>query len=155
MTFLLQIHIRRLETVASHPSLRHFGSLLEKLGPDGMSTDESDVESGPHNSNYRSSYQVLTPLWRSDELTVFLHTLDTVYTHLRKSDPERQRGSWPRVRRYDAQRKVLSQSKRFIHGLPANAYSRDFLAKYSDAEVKVKVAPTEAMVRAFPADVYR
>jgi hypothetical protein len=116
-----------------------------------MSTDESDVETGTHGA--KQSYRVLTPQWRSDELTMFLHTLDSVYIHLRKSDPERQRGSWPRVRRYDAQQKVLSQNKRFVRGLPTNAYNREFLAEIPDAEAKV--APTEAIVLAFPADVYR
>src|SRR5688572_28833775 len=106
---------------------------MKLLGPDGMSSDESESEELTGSEPHRRSrdgppvYCVLSPRWRSDELTRFLHLLDSVHLALRRMDPSRQRGSWPRVRRYNPDRQIMSSSQKFVPNLPRNAYDASFL----------------------------
>ncbi|KAG2010580.1 hypothetical protein CC2G_013395 [Coprinopsis cinerea AmutBmut pab1-1] len=146
---------RKYTTTLELEQLRGFSSLLQRLGPDGMSSDESEdeVDSAPGNRRIRPSYRVLTPRWRSDDLTELLHFIDSVHLMLRRMDPARQRGSWPRIRHHDPQRKIMSKSKRFVPGLPRNAYNEDFLGRYADNLELVK--PTDVESLAFPVDILR
>jgi hypothetical protein len=129
---------------------------MQALGPDGMSSDESDTEgaisssstSQPRRGNNGGpsalpAYRVLSPRWRSDELTNFLHLLDNLHISLRRMDPTRQRGSWPRVRYYDPTNKKVSNSKRFVTHLPLNAYDSKFLETFGNVRGILK--PTEAL----------
>jgi hypothetical protein len=67
------------------------------LNVDGMLSDEEDnIDDQPIGASINPSYHVLTPRWRSKELTSFLHVLDSLYIIVRRFDSNRQRGNWPR-----------------------------------------------------------
>ncbi|KAJ3532379.1 hypothetical protein NMY22_g7765 [Coprinellus aureogranulatus] len=131
---------RRVEALATLPALQEHLPLLQRLSIDGMSSDEEEddnVQSGiaraatVKNPNYR----VLTPVWRSKELTMFLHVLDSVY--LIKRRLENQRGNWPRPRVYDPNSPKLSQKTTFPKNLPVNAYDEGWLKKFPNARLSV------------------
>lgn len=114
-----------------------------------MSTDESDTdEAGASTRRYR----VLTPLWRSTELTSFLHMIDSIALSIRRSDASKQRGSWPRIRDYDPQRKVLSKNHKFVRELPINAYDTGFLAKIPNYQADL--GPKAPYTLAIPTTIY-
>ncbi|KAJ3544295.1 hypothetical protein NMY22_g2826 [Coprinellus aureogranulatus] len=132
---------RRVEALATLPALQQHLPLLQRLSIDGMSSDEEeDADDLPRqiargvparNPNYR----VLTPVWRSKELTMFLHILDSVY--LIKRRLENQRGNWPRPRVYDPSNLKMSKKTKFPKNLPENAYDKDWLKKFPNARLSV------------------
>jgi hypothetical protein len=135
-------------TLGDHPALKAHLPFLQDLGWEGMSTDESDADE----ATGARRYQVLTPLWRSAELTAFLHSIDSVAHSIRRSDPSKQRGSWPRIRDYDPQRRVLSKNQKFVRQLPINAYDAGFLAKLPDYNADLEPKPPYTF--AVPATVF-
>ncbi|KAF7296650.1 hypothetical protein HMN09_01073300 [Mycena chlorophos] len=113
---------RRLETAKSNPLLAHHVPLLQQLGVDGTSSDESDREdpSGPR--YYRHTLPFL-----SDECVAWKHKFDTVATTQAPAAEVPRRGNHTRVRRAKA---VPSPSRRngWLPNLPHNAYKPEWLA---------------------------
>ena len=110
----LQLFQRRLETVLAIPDLKKHQHLIQGLGVDGMSSDEEDYVEGnsrTHRHPSNPNYHVLTPRWRSQELTDFLHVIDSLYILFRRLDSSRHRGNWPRPRRYDALNPTFSPKR--------------------------------------------
>ncbi|KAJ2911671.1 hypothetical protein MD484_g8741, partial [Candolleomyces efflorescens] len=143
------LYVRRLLTLEGHPALKSHVPFVQDLGWEGMSTDESDAdEVGAH----AAGYWVLTPLWRSTELTTFLHLIDSIALAIRRSDASKQRGSWPRVRNYDPQRQILSKNQKFVRQLPINAYDAGFLARLADQTNDLKPKPPYALT--IPAAIF-
>lgn len=97
--------------------------MLELLGVEGMSSDESDREGD------QDQYWILPPLWRDERLTTWLRAFDSVHHLLRKSgDPTALRGAFPHIR-HPTKRK--SDSNGFVPGLPINAYDEDWFQQQS------------------------
>ncbi|KAJ7202701.1 hypothetical protein C8J57DRAFT_1101892 [Mycena rebaudengoi] len=60
--FKFLYHRRRFLAYTFKPLQRHI-DMVEYLGVDGMSSDESDVD-----SNHQLQYRILTPIWRASEV---------------------------------------------------------------------------------------
>ncbi|KAF8154394.1 hypothetical protein K438DRAFT_1483961, partial [Mycena galopus ATCC 62051] len=103
------------------PPLQQHSAMLEQLGVDGMSSDESGEEDDRH------GYKILMPLWRAPEVAPWLRIFDTVHNILRRAgDPQALRGSFPH-RRILTNKK--STSKKFIAGLPLNVYDSAWMGQ--------------------------
>lgn len=90
--------------------------VVKMLGVDGMSSDESDHESGEGEATYFASCKH----WRSAEVTQYLHTLDA--WHLRERYGGRFQatsGAWPHFRSPDP--KISEREP--VNKLPRNFYN--------------------------------
>jgi hypothetical protein len=107
--------------------------MLRDLGIDGMSSDEEV------NAPEGKRYLILVPKWRAQFLTLWLRLFDTLYLrHRTRGENGDQRGCLPRKR--DGSTKE-STSRRFVPGLPINAYRADWLERQLD--VANVVHPTD------------
>ena len=106
--------------------------MLERLGVDGMSSDETtEDEDGTKQS------RVLVKDWRSLELTHWLRQFDTI------PENEGSRGRQPRFRFYSNKTQCNTKPKK---GLPCNAYNtswKDGLPAYEKAELSIDVREYE------------
>jgi hypothetical protein len=109
--------------------------MLEDLGVDGMSSDEEEeVGDG-------IQYRILAPKWRSPMLTPWLRIFDILYQHNRlENNSNDKRGAFPR-RRVAPPVWTWSTSKRFVSGLPINAYRTEWLEEQFDVANAVHPAP--------------
>jgi hypothetical protein len=107
--------------------------MLEAMGIDGMSSDEE--EALPNGIQYR----IRPPRWRAPMVTPWLRMFDSIYLHHRteNNDGDR-RGSMPRRR---VGTNVESTSRKFVSGLPMNAYKIEWLEEQLD--IANVVHPTE------------
>ncbi|TFK62979.1 hypothetical protein BDN72DRAFT_862428, partial [Pluteus cervinus] len=120
----------------------HHVPILERLGVDGMSSDESDIDDpaveilGPRLPTYR----ILLPRWRSMPISSFLHIIDMAHVahRMMSTDASTSRGANPRIRQLDAADYRLSSKKRFVPDLPMNAYRQDWLAGRVDVAFAVR-----------------
>jgi hypothetical protein len=95
--------------------------MLEQLGVDGMSSDESGDDEDQH------EYKILAPLWRAQEVAPWLRVFDTIHNILRTvGDPQALRGSFPHRRILTSKK---SENKKFVAGLPHNVYNQTWAAK--------------------------
>jgi hypothetical protein len=79
--FLKLLH-QQFEVVQTHPLLQMHIHILQHLGVQGMSSDESDGKELVRNPSARLEtpwFQVLRPWWRATELTTWLHIFDAVH----------------------------------------------------------------------------
>lgn len=98
--------------------------MLEDLGIDGMSSDE-EVKT-PEGTQYLT----LVPKWRAPVLTPWLRIFDSLYLyHRNQAEHGDQRGCLPRRRNASAKE---SASRKFVPGLPINAYRVDWLERQLD-----------------------
>ncbi|KAJ7041256.1 hypothetical protein C8F04DRAFT_1304069, partial [Mycena alexandri] len=130
-------HQRRYLAYAFKPLRRHI-TMLERLGVDGMSSDESDHETEDIREGRQTTYQILTPLWRASHLAAWLRIFDSLHNILRKSgDSFASRGSFPRLRRVGQRR---STNIKFVPGLPLEVYDPSWIAQ--DARRRYDLHPT-------------
>lgn len=110
--------------------------MLEALGVHGMSSDEEEhVQDG-------IQYRIMTPRWRAMSLAPWLRTFDALYRYHRLEDNGGdRRGCMPRRR---VPTNVKSTSRRFVAGLPFNAYDVNWMTEQLDAANVVH--PTEEVV---------
>lgn len=95
--------------------------MLEQLGVDGMSSDESGKEDN------QLEYKILIPGWRASEVAPWLRIFDTIHNIFRTAgDPQALRGSFPH-RRMLTQKK--SSSKKIVPALPSNAYDKIWISR--------------------------
>ncbi|KAF7799476.1 hypothetical protein EIP86_010711, partial [Pleurotus ostreatoroseus] len=111
---------RRLETVSLFPSIRDHAEIIRALGPEGMSSDESEMEGGER------IYRVKQKPWRNSEVRTFLRILDKLFDIWRQSGGSSgsRRGAWHR-NRVDTTKQSISIA---VKGLPQNAYDPRWLA---------------------------
>ncbi|KAI0740920.1 hypothetical protein C8Q76DRAFT_598028, partial [Earliella scabrosa] len=100
--------VRRLTVAAVVPGLLKHIPMLHRLGPQGMSSDESD-----HQPDGEVSYRILPKRWRHPALTAWLRIFDYLYRsrHLALSD--------------DIPRRFATGQVSYgppVRGLPYNAY---------------------------------
>ncbi|KDR77507.1 hypothetical protein GALMADRAFT_138609 [Galerina marginata CBS 339.88] len=124
---------RRRGTVENHPLLRRHLAIMGELGMEGMSSDESESE-----GTDVSSCNVRMPPWRSESLSDWLHVIDTVYIRERKKSGDR-RGCLPHLRVYKEH--STSSKKKFVKGLPKNAYDPEWLQNAVNVGEKAEEYP--------------
>ncbi|KAJ7716538.1 hypothetical protein B0H16DRAFT_1338941 [Mycena metata] len=130
-------HQRRYVAYAFKP-LRQHAAMLERLGVDGMSSDDSDQETQDIRDEHQTTYSILTPLWRASHLAAWLRIFDSVHNILRKSgSSSASLGSFTRLRTISQRR---SRSKKFVPGLPLDVYDPHWIAQ--DARRKYDLYPT-------------
>lgn len=121
-----QLFHRRLMSAEAHaPEHRE---ILEIMGVDGMSTDESDSESGG------KFFAVLQKPWRSQALQIFLRTFDGLSPH------DNNQGSLCHAR-HDSQRSCERRSA--VKQLPINAYDAKWYAQQSEHRQRQLAAKVE------------
>ena len=107
--------------------------MLMALGVDGMSSDEE--ERVPDGVQYR----IQPPQWRALHLMAWLRMFDAIHQYYRiEHGANDKRGCMPR-RRVSAP--TDSSSKRFVPGLPINAYKVSWLENQLDVTNFVHPTP--------------
>jgi hypothetical protein len=126
-------HCRR-NTVLSYKYLQPHLSLLEQLGTAGMSSDEERTV------GHHTQYEVIVPAWRSDLVTAWLRIFDAFHSRARKHDCVYgdQRGAQPRMRVSGEKR---NEGKKFVRGLPRNAYNDEWFSDQVHPEITVRPGP--------------
>ncbi|KAI5988758.1 hypothetical protein EDD15DRAFT_2371109 [Pisolithus albus] len=115
------LYIRRLH-VAKVYSQQHptAARTVEELGMPGMSSDDSDHESGEG----AARYAIVSKDWRSSEVTELLRLLDALHLRLRyRNNWNATSGAWPHLRLVSRK----SSTRAAVKGLPKNFYNRKFL----------------------------
>ncbi|KAF9455842.1 hypothetical protein BDZ94DRAFT_1315768 [Collybia nuda] len=92
-----------------------------------MSSDESDDE----DTEPGHICHVSRPLWRADELVPWLQVFDSAYL---ASTREHGSGHRPHLR---IRKHLSSRSKKFVPGLPLNAYKAQWLERLDDSSISV------------------
>ena len=124
---------RRYTLCDLYAELRRHKRILEYLGPEGMSSDESDYETG------EVQYYVYRKPWRAEIVTTFLRVLDKLHFYRRfKAAPSSFRGSPPRTRIFT---NLISTTQNFVANLPINAYEVKWFRTLSPVVAKNIVAP--------------
>ena len=119
---ILQLYLRRLH-VAQLYSRQHSSAVrvVEELGVAGMSSDESDHESG----GGAATYAIVNKDWRSSGVMELMRLLDALHLRFRyRNNWNATSGAWPHLRLLS--RKSSTQAA--VKGLPNNFYSPKFLA---------------------------
>ncbi|EJD33311.1 hypothetical protein AURDEDRAFT_189087 [Auricularia subglabra TFB-10046 SS5] len=115
---------QRLFVVMHFQSLKDLISVMNTLGPGGMSPDSSDSESVVRtNHPDRPAYRRHRVKWRSAALTKILHQLDVLYHYLKTvaRASGRSAGNWPRLRVDTLDGLDLAVGKP-VSRLPVNCY---------------------------------
>ena len=133
-----QTFLRRLEIADSHHLLQTHVPILQRLGVDGMSSDESDLEElerDPSVRQRRPHFFVRSPLWRKRGLSAWLRVFDAMHIYERRSSGVNLRGAYPRywVHKIDH----FSRSKKFVSHLPLSAYNGTWLEDHEDPNFTV------------------
>lgn len=135
-----QLFLSRLEIANEDVYLQNHIDILQRLGPEGMSSDESDAEfvvTPSQRRLERFSTNILRPIWRSIEVTLWLRAFDTVY-HVSRRSKGPSRGAWPHARREDASAPKYSTKSKFVWGLPVSAYDEGWLRSQRDPQYFVR-----------------
>lgn len=120
------------------PLMQCHVKILERLGVEGMSSDESDTEEVIGNAYVRCNntrYRVKRPVWRAVVLDAWLRVFDTCYIVWRRTSSDTMHGSAVHLRERSADN--WSSSKRFVSGLEKNAYNSEWLATRANTDLTV------------------
>ncbi|KAF9647791.1 hypothetical protein BDM02DRAFT_2510324 [Thelephora ganbajun] len=118
------LYHRRRDLTFAYRQMEPQRRMLEDLGVDGMSSDE-EVK-----TRDGIQYLILVPKWRAPVLTPWLRVFDSLYLRHRNQDEHGdQRGCLPRRRGASTKE---SSSRKFVPGLPINAYRADWLEQQLD-----------------------
>ncbi|KAJ7650503.1 hypothetical protein FB45DRAFT_731454 [Roridomyces roridus] len=126
-----QLFLRRHRTGIRLPLLHDQIPMLEELGIDTMSCDESERGTVDVETRYRIS----SPDWRADKVTQWLRTFDSAYHISRKLAPPKA-GAPPRVRYAPT---AKSKGGRAVPDLPVSAYNSNWLQEHQ--QQRYDVAP--------------
>lgn len=134
LTNSYQLYHRRRDISFFYPGLESQRPKLEQLGVAGMSSDEEET-----NGDGIKQYRILAPQWRSSLVGGWLHYFDSLYNRARRDGAfTTDRGSAPRIRLNARKR---SKNKKFVAGLPLNAYSESWLDQQVDIDNVVQPGP--------------
>ncbi|KIK38458.1 hypothetical protein CY34DRAFT_90973 [Suillus luteus UH-Slu-Lm8-n1] len=112
------LYHRRLDIARAVSDLRSHISILTRIGPDGMSSDETA------NENNVPQYRILGRHWRSLEVTAWLRIFDAIYRHNRYGPAGTgSRGNNARMR---FESMSMGHPQRAVRRLPRNAYRADW-----------------------------
>ncbi|RPD72403.1 hypothetical protein L226DRAFT_449638, partial [Lentinus tigrinus ALCF2SS1-7] len=124
---------RRLETAQNNADLKGHVYMLQRLGPEGMSSDESEVENGV------KVYKVLVKKWRNPDLVEWFKVFDSIARMERTNVINGMDGRGAPYR--ERIRSTKDDDKCSPVGrLPPNAYNStwfDDLNKFSQARINV------------------
>ena len=125
-----------METALTEPLLRRHVGILQLLGPDGMSSDESDGPPGAPRG-----YSICIHPWRATGVTPFVRIFDAVAVILRRLRFPHLgggigHGALPRIR--VAVVGLFSTSGRFVPGLPVNTYLPDWISGVRNWDLTVQ-----------------
>ncbi|KAI0648927.1 hypothetical protein C8Q79DRAFT_904310 [Trametes meyenii] len=119
---------RRYKTCLWYTATQRHIRILQRLGVDGMSSDEEDTAS-PF-----PCYHVSHKPWRAHAVTRFLRVLDALYRRRRSRQGQgSRRGAQPRLR---FQSSNVSSQATAVHGLPRNAYDSNWLTARTAVEIE-------------------
>ena len=128
----IQLFQRRLLVAQSFPPLHRHIAMLQRLGVDGMSDDESDVEElqlNPQTRQRAPRYFVVQPAWRAKTMTPWLQIFDSLHILLRRMNDSPSQGAYPRQRIYNYRPKRFShRAKKYVSNLPLDAYDQHWLS---------------------------
>jgi len=132
----IKLYHQRLETAMTEPLLRPHVGILQRLGPDGMSSDESD---GPPGA--LRTYRICILPWRAVGVTPFVRVFDAFAAIRRRSRFPHLgggigRGALPRIR--VAAVGLFSTNDRFVPGLPVNTYMPDWISGIRNRDLTVR-----------------
>ncbi|OSC96551.1 hypothetical protein PYCCODRAFT_1378950 [Trametes coccinea BRFM310] len=139
------LYNRRYTAALSYTALKPHVAMLERLGVNGMSSDESCVE------NDVVHYEILVKRWRHPALTSWLRTFDAVYRKLRFSETNRTTRGAPVHWRQVTTR--VDNSRAAVHGLPKNAYNPDWLTTLQDMDLEDLAMEEDAYPFTHPPEV--
>ena len=123
----------------TNEGLRKFERYVHTLADSGgMSGDESDRNADKtDNLNTKrrdKKYSVVRPIWRSQEVTRWLHVMDLVYvSHRFAADGRATKGNWVRDRVRSTR---VDRDSKPIPGLPHNFYDLGWLRSLTPKERK-------------------
>lgn len=110
--------------------------MLERLGVDGMSSDESEAEDV--DEDHHIQYHILAPLWRARHLSGWLRMFDSIHNILKRSGSVlASGGTFPHHRKVGQRR---STNYKFVPGLPINVYDRGWMV--DDARRRYDLRPS-------------
>ncbi|KAJ7021351.1 hypothetical protein C8F04DRAFT_959921 [Mycena alexandri] len=124
-----KLFYRRRRVAYAFEPLRRQIPMLEYLGVDGMSSDDSEREDRP---DHPFQYSIRPPRWRATRVEPWLRMFDSIHNILRRKSAGTHPGAFPRIRTATNRK---SANTKFVAGLPANAYdpqwmNEDVLRKY-------------------------
>ena len=130
-----QLFYRRRDITFVYPQMEPQRRMLDELGIDGMSSDEGEKV------NNGIQYRIYAPRWRARMVTPWLRVFDSLYLDYRMGDNSGdQRGTLPRRR---VPTRLESSSRKYVPGLPINAYRTDWLEEQLDITNLVHPAPAK------------
>ncbi|KAI0735723.1 hypothetical protein C8Q76DRAFT_611391 [Earliella scabrosa] len=133
--FILQLFHRRLDVAQHHPGLQKHVYVLQRLGPEGMSSDESDMDNG------RKVYKVLIKSWRAPILTPWLSVFDSIASLERTNAINGMDGRGAQFRERRRSSEVDDRSPP-VGRLFSNAYNEDWLTKLTPfTRNRLKIRP--------------
>ncbi|KAF8069286.1 hypothetical protein FPV67DRAFT_1415389 [Lyophyllum atratum] len=133
-----------LEITQSNYYLEKHTRMIQQLGVDGMSSDESDNEDARQDRRIgaqRPKFRVLLPQWRAREMTQWLHVFDSVYNATRRIVGA-TKGDYPRIRHHNDRTPWVTRSDHFVPDLPLCAYRQEWLDSHGTGFVEMAVRPT-------------
>ena len=118
--------------------------MLQRLGVEGMSSDESESEDlmnqRPQTRRRAPLFYVRRPVWRNPAISEWLQIFDTLHIIMRRMLSPKSRGAYPRKRIHNPDG-PFSTSKRFVCQLPTNAYNEAWLADQTRLDGAIIVRP--------------
>jgi len=134
---MVQLFHRRRETAKLYSPLRKHIDVLDGLGVDGMSSDESSFD--PHTS--QPTYTVVKPSWRHPDLHDWLKVFDQLHhqNHVNSWSLDRH-GAFTHIR---AGSQKIHQTVHAPPRLPVNAYDPKWLESRETLYVRHVLCPKE------------
>ncbi|KDQ22492.1 hypothetical protein PLEOSDRAFT_1050998, partial [Pleurotus ostreatus PC15] len=133
-----QLFHTRLDTAQTHPLLHRHVPMLERLGPEGMSEDESVVEDDHNEARARPRrpvYRVKSPCWRADEVGEWLEVFDVVHLNERRTKSD-LRGQYPRLRARVPH--IVDDEAKPVQQLPVNTYHATWLESQTNPSHRLR-----------------
>ena len=136
-SFVVQLFQRRRETAKLYSPLRKHIDVLDALGVDGMSSDESSFD--PHTS--QPTYTIVKPSWRHPDLHHWLKVFDQLHhrNHVNSWSLDK-RGAFTHIR---AGSQKIRQTVHAPSYLPVNAYDPRWLESKESLYVRHVLCPEE------------
>ena len=136
-SFVVQLFQRRRETAKLYSPLRKHIDVLDALGVDGMSSDESSFDS--HTS--QPTYTIVKPSWRHPDLHHWLKVFDQLHhrNHVNSWSLDK-RGAFTHIR---AGSQKIRQTVHAPSYLPVNAYDPRWLESRESLYVRHVLCPEE------------
>jgi hypothetical protein len=136
---IIQLGRRRWQTTHILEELGHLKKWINRIGTDGNSDDESDVEdeSEPIPRIPKPTYWIVPLPWRSRQLVNLLRALDTLHLSTRFTQEGKPTpGQWPRVRKTRPTSRI-TYSVEAVPALPRCFYDEHWLATRTPWELEM------------------